>query len=334
MKAVVAGMFLAGILLATPARGTEDAPTRLSLDVHAACTDEADFWRRVRARTHRLVAGEGEGVIAVAIAIEASGARTTGTLRVLSDGEPVQALRRVEGASCEDVADALSLIFALTFDPDALTTEPTGQGEERSAPEIAMPDPQPEGHTPEIAKSMRRDIVREALPSRNRWRTMAGARATVAAIDGPPLGGGVFVEGASGTVRPIALRLEVTMLETTVTAGERSARYRWFVAVPEVCPFRLRSGPLTLLPCVGVAMGALVASPGIRTPNDRTFLRPWVAPRALARGRLALAAHVGLEVDVALDAAVVRNAYEFGSDRVYRIPFMFPTASIGVVVEL
>jgi hypothetical protein len=229
MKPLATGPLLAGLLLSWPARGAESAPTRVSLNVHAACTDEADFWHRVNARTLRVVAGEGEGALSVALAIESSGARATGTIRIRSSGEPGESVRRVEGASCEDVADALSLVVALTFDPDTLAVLPAPQPEARPDPEPAKPNrPTTTTTTPEPS------------PPPDRWRMLAGARGALAAIDELPLGAGLVVEGARGAgLHSRAFRLGLSMLETTVTLDERSARFRWLLGAAEVCPLRL-----------------------------------------------------------------------------------------------
>ncbi|AKV00206.1 hypothetical protein AKJ09_06869 [Labilithrix luteola] len=328
MKAIATGPLLAGILLSWPAHGAESAPTRLSLNVHAACTDEADFWRRVNARTLRVVAGEGEEALSVALEIESSGARTRGTIRIHSSAEPGESVRQVEGASCEDVADALSLVVALTFDPDTLAASPAPLTEARPA-EHAKPTPAP---TPPPTTTTTWAPEPSAA---DQWRILAGARGTLAAIDELPLGAGIFVEGArEAGLDTRAFRLGFTMLETTVTRDERSAHFRWFLGTAEVCPLRVQSGPMSVLPCAGVAAGALSSSLVHPAPSDHAFLRPWLSPRAVVRGRLAFAGRVGLELDAALDAAIIRDSYAFKGLRAYRIPIIVPTASLGLVVEL
>ncbi|MDB5218278.1 MAG: hypothetical protein JWO86_6205 [Myxococcaceae bacterium] len=322
LKAIAAGPILAWLLFAWPARATESPPTRLELEVHATCTNEADFWQRVNARTRRVVAGAGEDALRVTITLDTTGARTTGTLRVRSSGEPLESVRRVEGASCEEVADALSLVVALTFDPDSLATVPAPQPEPQRPPEVPKPE-RPSTRGP------------EPPPPPQQWRWSAGARGTVAAIDELPLGAGLFVELTRGrSSRAIAFRLGLTTLQTTVTVGETSARFSWLFGAPEVCPLRIRSGPLSLFPCAGAALGALSSSPIRGAPNGRTFLRPWLAPRAVVRGRLALTPRLGVELEATLDVPIVRDSYEFAGVRTYRVPVVVPTTSIGLALEL
>jgi hypothetical protein len=247
----------------------------------------------------------------------------TGTLRVRSTGEPLESVRRVEGASCEEVADALSLVVALTFDPDSLASVPAPQPEPQRPPEIVPKPTGPSTRGPE-----------PPTPP-ERWRWSAGARGTLAAIDEHPVGAGLFVEIAKGrTSRALALRLGLTTLETTATVGETSARFRWLFATPEVCLLRVRSGPISIFPCLGAAVGALSSSPIRGAPDGRSFLRPWLAPRAVVRGRLALAPRLGLELEATLDVPIVRDSYAFAGVRTYSVPVVVPTTSIGLVLEM
>lgn len=125
------GAAIAGAAFAFPgARVAEaddaDAPTHLEYRAGAGCPTEDAFVARVRARMPRVrfvVAGAGARTFLVELAV--SGAHPSGSLRAL-EGARSEGARRIEAATCADVADALALMLVLAIDPRSLSSGAVG----------------------------------------------------------------------------------------------------------------------------------------------------------------------------------------------------------------
>lgn len=303
-------------LLAATAGADEGPPTRLRLEVDAECTDVADFVARIRARSPRIGPGEEDAtLVAITISRAPEGERVEGTMRV---GDSV---RKVEGGSCEEVADALSLVTVLMFDPEAAAGPPSAVTEEPPPPPAERPPPPPSPLRP--------------APAPERWRFGLGMHGVGAAIDQVPLGASVVGEMARGReLSTLTFRLALTTYNATVEMDTRAATLVWTFLVPQVCPLRIRTGPVSLFPCAGVAMGVLSSEPtrGVARPN--AFTRGWVAPRAGVRSRLEVTPRLGIELELALDMPVTRDRYAFGAVEAYRVPFLMPTAGAGIVMQV
>ena len=311
-------------LVAGNARADDAPPSaRLQLEVNAPCSDANDFGARIRARSSRLEVGTGEDAIRVAVTVLPSpeGHRVDGTLQV---GESV---RHVEGATCEEVVEALGLVTVLTFDPEAGAAPVPPPSPPPTAAETPPPPPpsQPPAASP----------LRPAPPVEG-WRWGLGMHGVGATIDEVPIGASVVGEMARGReLSTLTLRLALTTYSANVELGARAANLVWSFLVPQVCPLRFRAGPLSVFPCAGVAMGVLSSEPTRGVARPRSFTRGWVAPRAAVRTRLALAPRLGLELEGALDVPIIRDRYSFGGDvEAYRVPALVPSIGLGIAMEL
>ena len=308
-----------GLVTANAQGDEEPPPARLRLEVEAECTNGADFAGRIRARSSRIDAGQAADatLVAVTIAPATSGERIEGTMRV---GESI---RHVEGATCEEVADALSLVAVLTFDPEAGGADP--------APPSPVPTPPPP--PPERPAPSRSPLG--PAPAAEGWRFGLGLHGVAAAIDEVPLGASIVGEMARGReLSTLTFRLAFTTYGARVEEGTRAANLIWAFLVPQVCPLRVHTGPLSLFPCAGVAMGVLSSEPTRGVVRPKSFTRAWVAPRGAVRARVALAPRLGLEVEAALDVPIIRDRYAFGANEAYRVPVVAPAVGVGIAMEL
>ncbi len=308
-------------LLAVDGHADEHRPVRLRLEVEAACTDGDDFGRRLRSRSPRLDVGADDDATKVAVTIPAAspGERLEGTMQV---GDSI---RRVEGGTCEEIADALSLVTALMFDPEAGTASP----------------PPPPVTTPaasETAPPARAAIESPVLPppaleDDKRWAI--GMHGVGAAIDEVPIGASVFGEMTLGRdLSTLTLRLALTTYSASVELGPRAANMVWSFLAPQVCPLRVRAGPLSVFPCAGVAVGVISSEPTRGAARARSLTRAWFAPRGAVRARVGVAARLGVEVEAGLDVPRIRDRYSFGDAEAYRIPAVVPSLGVGIAMEL
>ncbi len=125
--------FLAVLALAQ-AGAPSSVPVRVEFDAPAGCSDAEAFFSGIVARASRVHrARAGETPVRLAVHLTRAGGRVHGELRVsIAGGE--SETRRVDGASCAEVVQVLSLTAALAIDPTAELRAP-------AAPERSTPAP-------------------------------------------------------------------------------------------------------------------------------------------------------------------------------------------------
>ena len=98
---------------------TTPVPVRIDFAAPAGCADEDAFWSGITSRTDRARAARaGEAAMRMTVRLTRSAAKVQGELRIAMPGRHVEA-RRVEGATCTEVVQVLSLTAALAVDPSA-----------------------------------------------------------------------------------------------------------------------------------------------------------------------------------------------------------------------
>lgn len=115
--------FLALVALAQTAPAVS-VPVRIEFEAPAGCSDADAFLAGVLARTrHVHQARPGESGVRLAIRLTRVGGRVRGELR-LTDAGGASETRRVDGGSCAEVVQVLSLTAALAIDPTAALLPP------------------------------------------------------------------------------------------------------------------------------------------------------------------------------------------------------------------
>ena len=123
-------------------------PIRVSLDAPSGCGDVDAFYASVLSRTDRARrADPGEPAVRLEVRLTRVGSNVHGELRLL-DEEGHSDLRRVDGATCDEVAAALSLTASLALvSPVRATPRPTqatpssGAGAAPQPPSTPIPPP-------------------------------------------------------------------------------------------------------------------------------------------------------------------------------------------------
>jgi hypothetical protein len=127
----------------------EPTPVRIEFEAPSGCSSVDAFFEGVHGRTDRVRwALEGESAVQIRIKLFRAGTKIKGELR-LSDQEGEKETRKVDGATCDEVVEALSLTVTLALDPNALlasrkSTEPAASdannnGGIRAAPPASVP---------------------------------------------------------------------------------------------------------------------------------------------------------------------------------------------------
>jgi hypothetical protein len=114
-------------------------PIRIDFDAPAGCSDAEAFYTGVLARMNRVRrARTGEAALRLAVRLTRTGGRVHGELQVGVGGEGgASDTRRVDGATCAEVVQVLSLTAALAIDPTAGL--PVAAAPEKPAPAAASP---------------------------------------------------------------------------------------------------------------------------------------------------------------------------------------------------
>ncbi len=138
---------LAALASTEPALQTDGTGIRIELDAPADCATAEAFYEKVRSRTERVrPVLEGEAGVRVVVRLTRVGTKAHGELRVIGEhGE--SDTRRVDGASCTEVVEALSLTVALAVDPTARLVPPEAASNSK-VPEAAPPPPPAEPPPP------------------------------------------------------------------------------------------------------------------------------------------------------------------------------------------
>lgn len=124
-------------------------PLRVVFEAPSDCSSVDAFYAGVRARTDRVrLAAAGESATELQVLLSQSGTGAHGELRMLGEHGETDT-RKVDGGSCEEIVEALSLTAALALDPAArMTPMPAPPEEPKPKPPEPPPPPPPPPPTP------------------------------------------------------------------------------------------------------------------------------------------------------------------------------------------
>lgn len=282
----------------------------------AGCPDRAAFLSAILARTKRSrLASEGEAATELAVAIEATPARTNGRLEV-REVDDTRQLRSVSSDSCADVAQALALIAALILDPDArIGDEPSSAPVSPDEDHAPAPPAAPEkGDRPGWTEPTLQRTTAGGWGTRPSFDLAAGAQlgvmGGVAPVLAPAAGGFVdldVVPGGSGLAPSLRLGLDFATVSSSAPAGRQT--YWWLGGTLRGCPVRAVFGDrLSVAPCAAFAFGAHHGTTsGVRNPTSSTT--PWLAAIAGASLEWALAPTFSLELQGGAVFPILRRRY-------------------------
>jgi hypothetical protein len=299
------GWALFVITLAAGARGDDVVPFRVVYRSPADCPDARTFAAGITGRTDRARIAKSEDSVLVEVSIETA-TGNEGRVRITGkDREPLE--RSVRGAGCSEIVDALALITALAFDPEA-------SSESRPPPE---PEPEP---VDEPVKPPPPPPATDALA----W-SLEGALGVVAfdtSLPSPDLGfsGSVGVSSEGAVLSP-KLFLFARQVSGDVVKGEGRAEFGILSFGVVGCPIRVpASGAFSFRPCAGFELGALSAE-GVGLLVEKKQTRFWSAPIVSARGEWRFANPLFLDASMGARFPLNRQHYSFESgEKVHDIP--------------
>lgn len=324
---------IAAVVVVVAARALAvEHPIALSWRGPASCPSEA----RVRQRVDDLVAGAtvGRPLAADVVVVEAAG-RFHVEMRLTHErggGE-----RRLDAATCEEIAEATALVVALAYDPEAVAANQArasegggdaaagGSEDGGGAPDLApppnilpLPPVVPTAPPPPVAPP---PVVVPPPPPRPRVATTRFVAAPLVGVELGALPSAAALVGGELGLRldPFDVRVRgLFALPVRETVPDRDAGGdfdRWTLG-PATCfaPWRSRRavegrlGGLRVAPCLGLELGQLRGRGfGVQNPDEGAAL--WVAPTA--EGHLALTLLPWLELELTLAAVVPLRRPDF-----------------------
>jgi hypothetical protein len=327
-------------------------PVEVELDAPEGCTGTEAFYAGLRSRTDRVRRAVGrEPRTKLQVRLTPGQRRVVGELRMIDDRGGTDT-RKVQGATCDDVVQALSLTAALALDPAALLSAPTSSGTGTDSSEatggsagtaapdgVTAPAVPPARRPDEDAAAAAADEVKvapAALPVPAAELSVGALATTVLANHrsaGVAIAARKILKG-SGVLRP-SLGLAVGYVRNDLVASPESAAAGLAFLAGAVCPLRLGASVLTLQPCA-VVMGGWLSATGRGMTRAETADRSWLSAGASLRAAAWLGAGFALELEAGVTAPLLKRRF-FATQPgnvIAETPTLAPVVGLGLTYGL
>ena len=284
-------------LLSTAVAGADEptpeavAPEQVTLTYSAdpGCPTEAQFVEQILARVRRRVRfAQAPEAIEMVVTLQLGGETAMGKLEVRREpGEPTR--REFTGATCREVGSALSLVAALSLDPNARTEELPPAGAEPTGPSTTEPAAAPAPSAPSSTRQPTPIAASLARPARAtpRYVGWIGPAAEVMIGEAPKplglLGLSLGLRAVTGRTFAPSLQLSPLWGATGATGPSSSdSAFEWGLGRLEACPVSVRlARALRLDPCAVLEVGRVRAEGDEAAVEEPVAVsRWWVAPGA------------------------------------------------------
>jgi hypothetical protein len=270
LQLVTIGWAALGDLVPTPVRVTLEAP--------ADCSTSEDFFQSLRARSDRVrPANPGERSVEIGVRLVRKGSKVRGELRMIGEhGE--SDTRQVDGASCAEVVEALSLTVALSLVP----TSRVAAKEAEPAPEASTP---PSGSNDTAGAEA--DADSESAPGpeldgplgAHTLHVALSAHAMIAGFVAPDvqMGGGAAVRIGLGSdpASAVSFTLGGFQVQTDLFARAERSRFRLAAAEVGICPARFALfGGGSVEPCL-IGIGGALRAEGVGFDRTQAVSRAY-----------------------------------------------------------
>jgi hypothetical protein len=303
-------------------------PIRVALEAPPDCATAESFYQGIRDRTDRVRTAEpGENTVELSVRLVRTSNKVQGELRMAGDHGDSDT-RRVEGATCDEVVEALSLTAALALDPTARLLAPPAS---KARPASPSPAPSP--------PSKRLPIYEPPPPSpppRQRFSEFSlsvQGLATTLVSPGMSFGGALtgrmaFDPDASGQSVSVAM----LHLRNDLFRTPDAARYRLSGFSITGCPVRLRFSRLTALePCATTTAGWLSAE-AVEAKVQTDRVRTYWSVGALLYLRVSAGAGAALELLGGLTTPLTMRHFNLGvpPETLGQTPVISPLLGVGL----
>jgi hypothetical protein len=334
--------------------GPDGAVTRARLEVRAGaeCMSRTDLVARVASRSPRILFVD-DAPIAAQVSLTSSRPGNVIAELILAAAGAEQTPRRFVARSCDEAADAIAVIIAVTLDPtlkrrsaadleqggarptDATTAPPapTAPGD-GAAPPAAKPDDQParaKEPTPPPTVEAPAASRPPGGPALQVGVSLAGQTIFGPA---PAVMPGVAVYGMAALDREGLWAPALFIGATHVWRGSLSqpggaASFTLDAASLDACPLRLVLARLAARPCASALVGRM-ASSGTETDAPSSFARPFAAVGAAVSAGFGLGSRVEIALRLGIGWTLTRDSYELGTTVFHRAERLTTSASLGI----
>lgn len=321
--------------LAAPDPAKLAKPVQVEFEAPAGCSGAEKFFGSLRSRTERVrQANEGEPHTTLQVRLSRTHGHVLGELRVVDDRGGTDT-RKVQGASCDDVVQALSLTAALAVDPSALLSAPA-TAPEATAPIVApvVPDPPARKIQPKA------DLTATAEPATPQSTLQVPSFALGAGPAGTTLlassvGLGVAIASrwtlADRGILRASLGLAFIYVRNDVVRTPGAVQTALTGLAATACPFRVSASVLTFEPCALVLGGRLAAS-GRESTHTYSVDRLWLSAGGLLRAAAWLGDGLWLDLQVGVSAPFFKRRF-FATTQdniVGETPMISPFVGLGL----
>lgn len=331
---MLAAGYLSLVMAAVAAAGaaeedTGTKPVEVHFDGPEGCSGANAFFGSVRSRTDRVRRADAdEPRTTVQVRLSREHGHVVGELR-MSDDRGETDTRRVQGASCDEVVEALSLTAALALDPSArLFVPPAAPSTDDAATRTERDQPVPAAVTTTVPTP-------SASASRPAPGFELGAGLVGLAVLSGSFSPGIGVAarknlGRDGRFRP-TLGLGLAYVRNDVLQSPQDAEVALAAMGATVCPLRWAASILTVQPCALVLAGWLSAT-GRQVTHVDTVDRSWLSAGLTVRTAAFLGRGFSLELEGGISAPLVKRRFfaTVPSNVVAETPTISPIVAIGL----
>jgi hypothetical protein len=303
--------------VATADADSDVKPVEVQFEAPEGCASADAFFGFVRSRTGRVRrAEEHELHTTLQVRLSRQHGQVQGELRMVDDRGGTDT-RKVQGGSCDEVVQALSLTAALALDPAARMNVPTpaspGDGESPAStassqePSRAPKPPEPE---PQTIATVATETVSATPAPIPRFELGAGpvAMGVIAGQWSP----GIMVAGRKtfgreGQFAP-ALGVHLAYARNDVFRSPGTAQVTFAGMGATVCPVRLSASILTVQPCALVVGGWLFAN-GRQMTRVSSAARSWLSAGVTLRAAAWLGHGLSVELEGGMSAPFFKRRF-------------------------
>lgn len=345
------GCLLALLTAAVPDGETDAGPTPVEVQFEgpSACSEATAFFASLRSRTTHVRVAEGdEPRTTLRVRLARDRTQVVGELRIIDDSGATD-MRRVRGANCDDVVQALSLTAALALDPTAVLSVspeeadanavPSGHAADSDSapPPVTDKTPVVEKKPEPVAEEPQKIVVVEETPTPPRPTPSFELDAKLLGL---LLLSGEFSPGLAlearkslghGKVFRPAFGLAFVYARNDLLRPPSEAAATMLAGAASACPVRLRAGFFTAQPCAALWTGLLrVAGRQLTRENQVSHL--WLSAGLTLRLLATLGHGLSLHVEGGFQSPLIRRRYfvTIPSNVIAETPTISPVVGLGL----
>lgn len=351
---LAAGYLLLVLVAAAPEAETETGqkPVEVQFEGPAGCGGRDAFFASLRSRTAHVRAAEGdESRTTLQVRLTRERGRVVGELRTVDDSGASDT-RKVQGTSCDDVLQALSLTAALALDPTAvLSVSPVESGADAPAsshgPDAGASPTTPSPDKPPVAEQPRKPADKESeelaskavAPEPSPARPVPNFELTAGLLGLSLLAGefspGIQLDGhrnlGHGNVFRPALGLSFIYARNDAFQTPSDAAAALLAAGANLCPVRVSASFLTAQPCAAM-WGGLLRTAGRQLTHENSVNRFWLSAGLTLRLLATLGHGLSLRLEGGLQAPLIRRRYfaTVPNNVIAETPRISPVVGLGL----